>query len=80
MRTEFAAVDAGTLTGAVYAGGRTPEEAIAFARSDARDPSACYRIVPITTAASAWVGWSGGAPCRELAVRLSGVTLVAPER
>ena len=77
----FAAIDDGTICGAVYGVGATGPAAIRDAQRWSGDLGAAYRVVKISEAAAVYVRESGGAPSPRLCVRASGVSLadeVAP--
>jgi hypothetical protein len=77
MATRYAAIDTGTISGAVYGIGHDGTEAVQDARRDSGCETACYRIVPITEAAAEYVLKHGGSPSRHLDVSVRGVTLTS---
>jgi len=82
MTTSYAAIDTGTLSGAVYGVGDTREAALADAERGAGpggEPAPEFAVVPISAAARALVEDRGGAPGRDLVVTSRRVTLLAEE-
>lgn len=71
--TMFAAIDEGSITGAVYGIGRTPDEALADARQWSGSDEGVYSVVPCSESAYAIIQRMGGEPNRAIAVSSMGV-------
>jgi hypothetical protein len=73
--TYRAAIDSGTIVGAVYGIGTSEIAAEQDARTESGDTTGRYTCVPCSAAAAAYVTDAGGAPNRVLYVTRYGVSL-----